>query len=91
MLRFHLRELIADYQFRHGTRLTLIALSAATGIHRTTLTKLANQKGYNATAESIDRLCKFFDCPVEALVTRVADSPTERVARPKKRVATKKN
>jgi putative transcriptional regulator len=31
-----------------------------TGIHRTTLSKIANQKGYKTNTEVLDKLCAFF-------------------------------
>ena len=38
-----------------------------------TLSKLGRQKGYNATTDILDRLCRFFDCPIEQLVEYVPD------------------
>ena len=73
MIRFRLAELLADYRYRTGKRLTLVTLASKTKIHRTTLSKIAGQKGYNTTTENIDRLCAFFDCPIEKLVEYVPD------------------
>ena len=42
-------------------------VAAATGIHRLTLGKIANKKGYNCTTDSLDRLCIYFDCKLEDL------------------------
>lgn len=64
MLRFRLRELMADMAFEEGRRVTFEEVSQATGINRTTLSKMANQKGYNTTTENLDRLCHFFSCAV---------------------------
>jgi len=73
MIRFRLKELIAEKQFQENRRITLDEVSGATGIHRTTLSKVANQKGYNATAEVMDKLCKFFGVPIEKLVIHLPD------------------
>jgi len=73
MLRFRLKELIADKQFKEGRRVTLDEIASATGIHRTTLSKVANQRGYNASADIIDKLCAFFDAEVGDLVVRVSE------------------
>jgi len=43
MIRFKLKELIAEKQFQDGRRITLDEVVSATGIHRTTLSKVANQ------------------------------------------------
>lgn len=73
MIRFHLRELMADKQFELGERLTLAQVSEATGIHRTTLSKIANQRGYNASTEVVDRLCTYFDVPVEKVISFIKE------------------
>ena len=73
MLRFRLRELIAEKQFQEGKRVTLEEIASATGIHRTTLSKIQNVKGYNTTTDVLDRLCDFFDCEIGDLVQRVKE------------------
>ena len=70
MLRFRLKELIADREFKEDRRITLDEIAAATGIHRTTLSKIANKKGYNTTTDNLDKLCDFFDCTIQEMVER---------------------
>lgn len=60
MIRFRLKELIAEKEFQEGRRVTMEEISQATGIHRTTLSKIANNKGYNATTDVLDKLCEYF-------------------------------
>ena len=94
MIRFRLRELVADLEFRRGSRVTLEEVATATGIHRTTLTKIALKRGYNTTTNHLDELCKFFGCGLDKLAEFVtdADAPVEPrpqatkkvMARPKK-------
>lgn len=74
MIRFRLKELIADMEFRAQRRVTLEEISKATGIHRTTLSKIANSRGYNTTTDNIDKICGFFDCSVENLMERIPDA-----------------
>lgn len=64
MIRFRLKELMADRGFRESRRITLDEVAKATGVHRTTLSKIANQRGYNTTTEILDKLCEFFEVPV---------------------------
>jgi putative transcriptional regulator len=71
MIRYRLREVMADYQFKTGKRLTFDELAKATGIHRTTLSKIANIRSYNTTTDNIDRLCKYFQCQVGDLMEYV--------------------
>jgi putative transcriptional regulator len=62
---------MADYQFRTGSRLTFDELAKETGIHRTTLSKIANTRSYNTTTDNIDKLCQFFKCQVGDLMQYV--------------------
>lgn len=74
MIRFRLQELLAEKQFREGRRITLVELSAATGINRVTLSRMVNQRGYSTVTENLDRLCAFFGCRIEELAEYIPDS-----------------
>ena len=76
MIRFRLKELIAEKGFQENRRVTLDEVSKQTGIHRTTLSKIANQRGYNTTTDILDKLCEYFEVPLDALAQYV-DSPHE--------------
>ncbi|WP_062353786.1 helix-turn-helix transcriptional regulator [Pseudoxanthomonas mexicana] len=73
MLRFKLRERIADLEFRERKRIQLQEIAAATGLNRMTLSKLANQHGANVQTDVLDKLCTYFGCRIEDLVEHVAD------------------
>lgn len=73
MIRYRLKELIADKEFRERRQITLGEIAEATGIHRTTLSKIANAPGYNTVTDNVDKLCVYFDCEVDALMQRVRD------------------
>lgn len=81
MIRYKLKELLADKQFRDGRRVTLGEVAEATGIHRTTLSKLANVRGYNTTTDVLDRLCAYFDCHISDLVEYVPDGEVRTAVR----------
>lgn len=69
MLRFKLRELLAEKAYREGgKRITLEEVSRATEVNRSTLSKMANIVGYNTTTDNLDRLCQFFGCDISDLV-----------------------
>lgn len=68
MLRYRFKELLADKEFKEGRVITMIEVANATGVHRMTLSKIANQKGCNPTADVLDRLCRYFNCRIEQLV-----------------------
>ena len=67
MIRFKLKQLVAEYEFKKGERLTLGKVATATGIHRTTLSKISNTRGYNTTTDNLNALCKFFECQLSDL------------------------
>jgi len=73
MIRFRLKELIADKEFKEGRRITLAEIAQETGLHRATLSKLANQKGYNVTTDVLDKLCAYFDVEFGDVASYVAD------------------
>jgi len=73
MIRFRLTELIADKAFKERRVVSLTEVADATGIHRATLSKMANQPGANIGTDIIDKLCKYFACQPGELLTYVED------------------
>jgi DNA-binding Xre family transcriptional regulator len=73
MIRFKLAEMIEKKQFAEGRRLTINEIAAATGLNRMTLSKILNQKGYGTGTDTIDKLCAFFECPVQDLIEHLPD------------------
>jgi DNA-binding Xre family transcriptional regulator len=73
MIRFKLREMLADREFREGRRINLDELSGATGINKSTLSRISSVRGYNTTTDNVDKLCRYFDCAVEKLIEYVPD------------------
>jgi putative transcriptional regulator len=73
MLRYKLKERIADKEFRERRRITIQELAGATGITRNTLSKMLNQHGASVRTENLDRLCDYFDCRIEELVEFIKD------------------
>jgi DNA-binding Xre family transcriptional regulator len=75
VIRFKLREQIAEKMFREGRKVTIIEVAEATGIARSVLSGLVNQRGYNTVTDNLDRLCAYFGCELGGLVEYVADPP----------------
>jgi putative transcriptional regulator len=73
MIRFRLTELIADKAFKERRVVSLTEVADATGIHRATLSKMANQPGANIGTDLVDKLCRYFDCQPGNLLTYVED------------------
>ena len=76
MLRYKLKELTADKEFRERRRVTIQEVAQATGITRNTLSKMLNQHGASVRSENLDRLCAYFDCQIAQLVEYVPDGAT---------------
>lgn len=74
MLRFKLKEIIAKKEFEEGRRITIAEVANETGIHRMTLSRMINHKGYNTGSENLDRLCDYFGCQIEELVEHIPTS-----------------
>lgn len=73
MIRFKLKELIAEKEFQEKRRVLVKEISDATGINRVTISKLLNNKDYNTTLEKVEKLCDFFDCEIADLIERVKE------------------
>lgn len=71
MIRVKLKEALVEKEFRDGIKLTMKDVAEATGVHTVTLSKIAKNRGYNPSLETIDKLCEFFDCDVSDLLVRV--------------------
>jgi len=74
VIRFKLRERIADMEFTEGRRITLMEVADRTGIGRITLSRMV-QRRVSPRTDTIDRLCGFFDCRVEDLMEYVPVPP----------------
>lgn len=70
MLRFKLKERIADKEFKGGRRISLTEVAEVTSIGRITLSRMLN-RGANVRSDTLDRLCAYFDCRIEDLVEYV--------------------
>lgn len=73
LIRFKLTELLAAKSFREGRRIEWQEVAEQAGIHRTTISRLLNVRGYNASTSNLDSLCRYFGCQVGDLAEYVAD------------------
>ena len=75
MIRFRLAELTADKSFLERRVVPLSEIAQATGVHRATLSKMANQPGANIGSDVVDKLCRYFRCQPGDLMTFVEEDP----------------
>jgi putative transcriptional regulator len=71
MIRFKLKEQLAEKAFRDGRVVTIAEVAEATGINRSTLSKIVNERGYNTGTDNLDRLCSYFGCKIDQLAEYV--------------------
>ena len=76
MIRYRIKELIADRAFRLGRVITMEEVARDTGLHRMTLSRMANIRGYVTRTDILDKLCEYFGCRLEELAQHI---PTEHV------------
>lgn len=80
VIRLRLTELMDDVTFKRGQRIELKEVAEATGLHRATLYRMVNVRGYNATLNNIDALCRFFGCGVGDVAVYVPDEEVPQAA-----------
>jgi len=78
MIRFLVKRLIAEKEIKEGKRVTLEMISDATGIHRTTLSKISNNKDYNTTTDVLDKLCQYFSVSLGEVAEHVSNKNTDK-------------
>ena len=62
MIRVLLKQFLDKKSFKERRRITLKEVSERTGISNATLSRIANIPGYNTNTDTIDALCKYFEC-----------------------------
>lgn len=77
MLRYKLKQLLADKEFAERRQITLKEVAATLGINRMTLSKMANRPGANVTTDNLDKLCGYFKCTIQELVEFVPEELTQ--------------
>lgn len=70
MIKFKLNQMIKKFEVENCRSLPLEEITQNTGIHRSTLSKIINNRECNITLYNIDCLCEFFDCAIEELIER---------------------
>ncbi|NJL58256.1 MAG: helix-turn-helix transcriptional regulator [Desulfobacteraceae bacterium] len=76
MFKYNLKEMIAQKEFRDKKRLTLTEIAQKIKVSRATISRIANSKGeYHPKNEYIEKLCTYFNCTPNDLITIVSDTP----------------
>jgi DNA-binding Xre family transcriptional regulator len=75
VIRYKLREQIAEKMFREDRTITISEVAEQTGIARAVLSNLVNKRGYNTLTDNLDRLCAYFGCELSGIAEYVDDMP----------------
>jgi putative transcriptional regulator len=76
MIKYNVKELISKKEFDEKRRISISDIAKEVGVSRTTLSKIANSKGnYSTKTEYIEKLCKYFGCLTDELMTIIPDPP----------------
>lgn len=73
MIKSHLAIRIAEKKIK------IIDVVRATGIDRSTVTKLYHDRLQRLELEVLDKLCDFFDCEVEDILYREASATSDQI------------
>lgn len=68
MIKCHLSRLMGE------RKLKVVDIARETGLHRNTVTLLYNETATRVDVETIDKLCRYFDCAVGDLFEFVAEN-----------------
>ena len=74
MIRILLIKLLDEKSFQEKRKITLTEVSEKTGISRATLTRIANIPGNTTNTDTINSLCKYFDCQPGELLQYIEGS-----------------
>ena len=77
MIRFKLKERIADKEFQESRRIALLEIAEATGIGRITLSRML-KPGAVVRTDTLDRLCAYFECRLDGLAEYVGEDARRR-------------
>jgi len=74
MIQFHFKHLLADKEFKEKRTIPIREVAEKTGISGVTLSNIANSKGdYNTSTDIIEKLCLYFECTPNNLMTIVPE------------------
>lgn len=73
MLIVNLKELMVKKGAIIRRRIAYKDINEATGIGISTLSRIANNPNHNISKAHIEKLCKYFDCSTEDLMTIIPD------------------
>ena len=75
MIRILFNQLLDEKSFRERGRITINDVCAEIGLSRPTVSRIANVPGYVTSTDTIERLCRYFQCTPGDLLVLVDEEP----------------
>ena len=75
MIRILFKQQLDEKAFRERRRISLNNVCEETGLSRPTVSRLANVPGYITNTDTLDVLCRYFQCQPGSLLTWVDEQP----------------
>jgi putative transcriptional regulator len=69
MIEIHLTQMMLNKSAEQKKLITIDEIAKETGLGRNTLSRIKNNSDHKTTTDVIDKLCQYFDCKIEDLVT----------------------
>jgi putative transcriptional regulator len=80
MIKYNFKTLIAEKKHKEKRNITYREISNRTGISKVTLSKIAKRPGYDTAVSIVERLCLYFNCSPNELITIVPDLREEEIS-----------
>ena len=73
MVIYRLKNLMLEKSVKDNMKITYKDIYEQTGISRNTLTRMASSKGYKVNVDTIEKLCHYFNCTPNDLMSIYPD------------------
>ena len=80
MIKSKLKLLIAHREVATGQKITYESLGAEVGLSKNTVNRLAEGQTDRIDFLTLDKLCRYFNCPIQDLIEYVPE-PTTRASK----------
>jgi len=73
MIIYHIKDLMLKKSAKMKIKITYADIVNSTGISRITLSKMASKNNHNACAKIVEKLCCYFECTPNDLMSIIPD------------------
>ena len=75
MVIYHLKDLMLKKSVATRKRITYAEIANEIGVSRITLSRMASTRGHSISMDIIEKLCDYFECEINNLISFVPDPP----------------